>query len=116
MVAGFVQPRRSIVMVILDRNTVKRASAARNEGSDEPMLIHVVWMDALATTTTVVDACRSAPHRRGCDASLPHDVRLIRWIRWVRWLLTRSSTVSSKFPSAGAAASRPISATTYHGE
>ena len=67
MAAGFVSLRRSVVMVICGRYALKRTSAARNEGSDEPTVIGVQGIVARLSTTTIVDACRRA--RRSWERS-----------------------------------------------
>ena len=95
MVAVIVSSWRSIMMVILDRNMMERTSAA---------LVRIEGIDALATTTTIIAACRRAPHRRWCGACLLLFMWPIWRIRWFGWLLSRSSTVALKFPSAGAMA------------
>ena len=59
MVASAAGKAWSVMMIVLYRNTTKRTSAARNEGSDEPLLVPIKRAMAGLTATTVVDAVRS---------------------------------------------------------
>ena len=89
---GFCGP---VLTIVVGGNTVERASAARNEGSDKPSVVRVQWAAAGSTTTTVVDAERGALSAFRLFAKLlPYERRLER-IRWLRWFLSWSSAVAA---------------------
>ena len=59
MVASAAGKAWSVLMIVLYRNTMKGTSAARNEGSDEPLMVPIKRAVAGLAAATIVDALRS---------------------------------------------------------